>query len=220
MILELAERVEATTCDPLREDRASWLYQRPPGTRISPARVRVEALGNDRVPPGAQHDSQAFPKRRQPRGVVHQGRLKSVIILNASCIVEEWIGWGRGIEKKLVASNRAMWIEPNDADSGSRGENCRNVAGRMHREVNHGPSWRRHVGLHGVAIALQCRQRALWTVLKDGVKPLLKQHDVAACGMHLCDCLTSYCEIHETHAGGWQSFCIPAGNEKASRQTE
>ncbi|MEA2261434.1 MAG: hypothetical protein QOJ51_4259, partial [Acidobacteriaceae bacterium] len=44
----------------------------------------------------------------------------------------------------------------------------------------------------GVAIALQCRQRALWTVLKDGVKPLLKQHNMAARGAHLYDCLTSY----------------------------
>src|ERR1700704_3340225 len=113
-----------------------------------------------------------------------------------------------------------MWIEPNDADSRSRGENRRNVAGRMLREVNHEPSRRRHVGLNGAAIALQCRQRALWTVLKDGVKPLLKQHDVTACGAHLYDCLTSYCEIHEIHTGGWQSLCISAGNEKASRQTE
>ena len=100
---------------------------------------------------------------------MHQCRLKSVVILDAAGIVEERIGWRSGVEKRLVASNRAIWIEPNDAHFRSRGENCRNVAGRMHREVDHRPSLRRRVGAHRAAVALQYRQRTLRTVLEDGV---------------------------------------------------
>ena len=99
MILELAEHVEAATRDALHEDRTTGLYERPPGTLICAAHVRVETIGNDRVTPGAQHDSQAFTERGQARGVMHQCRLKSVVILDTSGIVEEWIGWGGGVEK-------------------------------------------------------------------------------------------------------------------------
>src|SRR5437868_8159986 len=154
MILELAEDVEATTGNALPEDRSTGLYEGPPGNLISGARVRVETIGNDRVAPGAQYDSQAFTERSQPSGVMHQRRLKSAVVLDTSGIVEEWIGGGGGVEKRLVTSNRSVGIEPHDAHFSCCGENRRNVAGRMHREVNHRPSWRRHVGMHGLAVAL------------------------------------------------------------------
>jgi hypothetical protein len=124
MILKLAEHIEATTRDALPEDRTTGLYKRPPGTPICAAHVRVETIGNDRVTTGAQHNSQAFTERGQPRGVMHQGRLKSVVILDTSGIVEEWIGGGGGPEKRFVTSNRSIWIEPHDAHFPCRGENC------------------------------------------------------------------------------------------------
>ena len=64
----------------------------------------------------------------------------------------------------------------------------------------------------------KARQRALRTVLKDGVEPLLKQHDAVACGAHLRDCLTGYREVYDSDAGRrWHSFRIPAANKKSSR---
>ena len=99
MILQLAEHVEAATRDAHQEDRTTGLYERPPGTLICAAHVRVETIGNDRVTPGAQYDSQAFTERGQASGVMHQCRLKSVVILDPSGIVKEWIGWGGGVEK-------------------------------------------------------------------------------------------------------------------------
>ena len=86
----------------------------------------------------------------------------------------------------------------------------------MHREVNHGPTRRRHVGLHGVAIALQCRQRALWTILKDGVKPLLENHNLITRGAHLCHCLTNNRKIDIVD---WRSLFTATGIEKHNRRT-
>ena len=86
---------------PSAEDRTTGFYERPPGTPICAAHVRVETIGNDGVTPGAQHDSQAFTERGEARGVMHQGRLKSAVILDASGIVEEWIGWRRRDRENL-----------------------------------------------------------------------------------------------------------------------
>src|SRR6267378_940255 len=99
MILELAEHVESATRDALPEDRTAGFYERPPGAPICAAHVRVETIGNDRVPPGAHYDSQAFSERGETRGVMHQRRLKSVVILDTSGIVKKWIGWGGRVEK-------------------------------------------------------------------------------------------------------------------------
>jgi len=100
----------------------------------------------------------------------------------------------------------------------SRGENCRNVAGRMHREVVHRPSRGRRVGLHGMTVALHYRQRTLRTVLKDGCKSLLENDDLVTRGAHLCNCLTNDREIQ---AVAWRGLPLPpAGNEKRSRQTK
>src|SRR6201999_386833 len=84
-------------------------------------------------------------------------------------------------------ANRPIGIEADDADFPCCGENCRDVAGRMHREVNERPSRRRHIGTYGTAVTWQDRERALWTVLKDGVKSLLKQDDRVICRARLCD---------------------------------
>src|SRR5258705_1436978 len=99
MILQLAEHIEAATRDALPEDRTTRFYERPPGLLICAAHVGVETIGNDCVTPGAQYDSQAFAERGDASGVMHQCRLKCVVILDPSGIVKEWIGWGGRVEK-------------------------------------------------------------------------------------------------------------------------
>lgn len=47
---------------------------------------------------------------------MHQRRLESVVILDTSAIVEEWIGYGGRVEKRVVTSNRSVRVEPHDAD--------------------------------------------------------------------------------------------------------
>src|SRR5262245_61574878 len=111
MVLELAEHVEAPTGDAHLENRTARFHKRPPDTPICSARIRVESIRDDRVTPGAQYNSQALTEWGEARGVMHQCRLKSVIVLEASGIVKEWIGWDGGIQKRLVASNRSILIE-------------------------------------------------------------------------------------------------------------
>jgi hypothetical protein len=58
---------------------------------ISALRIRVDVIGNKRVTPGIQNDSQPLTEWRQLCSIVHQGRLKSAIDLETSGIVEESI---------------------------------------------------------------------------------------------------------------------------------
>src|SRR5260370_518644 len=99
MILQLAEHVETATRNAQQEDRTTGLYERPPGTLICAAHVRVETIGDDRVTPGAQYDSEAFTERSDASGVLHQCRLNRVVSLDPSAIVKERIGWGGGVKK-------------------------------------------------------------------------------------------------------------------------
>jgi hypothetical protein len=68
-----------------------------------------------------------------------------------------------------------------------------------------------------MTVALHYRQRTLRTVLKDGCKSLLENHDLVIRGAHLCNCLTNDREIQ---AVAWRGLFTPAGNEKRSRQTK
>src|SRR3569833_978845 len=54
VILQLAKDIKTAACDPQEKDRASGLYKGAPRLRVSAARIRVEAIGNDRVASGAQ----------------------------------------------------------------------------------------------------------------------------------------------------------------------
>jgi len=46
-----------------------------------------------------------------------------------------------------------------------------------------------------MTVALHYRQRTLRTVLKDGCKSLLENHDLVTRSAHLCNCLTNNREI-------------------------
>src|SRR2546430_7557649 len=64
------------------------MIRRPPRSTLFPY---TTLFRSDRVTPGAQYDSQAFTERSDPSGVMHQCRLKSVVILDPSGIVKERI---------------------------------------------------------------------------------------------------------------------------------
>jgi hypothetical protein len=81
----------------------------------------------------------------------------------------------------------------------------------MQSEVSDGPSSRRHVLLYCVAIALQYRERALWTILKDRCEALLKQYNLAPRCPHLCDGPARHREIHS--AVDWRSRLLSAANK-------
>src|SRR3954453_12048622 len=107
MIFELAEDVEAAARDAEPQDGAAGFNESPPGGTICSGCVRVETIGDDGITAGAQYDSETLTERGKARGVVHQRRLKSIIVLEASGVVEEWIGWRGWVQKWLVAANRA-----------------------------------------------------------------------------------------------------------------
>ena len=67
---------------------------------------------------------------------MHERGLKGGVILDAPGIVEEWIDCGGGVEKWLITSNRSISIKAHDAHFPCGGENCGNVAGGMHGEIN------------------------------------------------------------------------------------